>query len=355
VQKIENTDSSPDGAPLTGSEWIPRGKVDAVLMSKKGSSNEVAFLYLALVRTAGINARPVRIASRSIRIFSAQFMDNIQLDSVLVGLQLDGKETLVDPGTKMAPFATLHWAHAGAGGVAMGANNKTETIVTPFQKNTDNSTLHVGTVNVTPQGAITGSLKIAFIGQKAIELRQLAVKSGVEAVSSEINAMLAQQVPSGVKASVDHMVYLDDPNRQLLAVIPVSGSLSKNASGRIDLPRNFFEAQEKNPFPIESPRELPVDMRYPAQEQEQITYVLPAGYALEGTSQDTNLKWEENAAYQSRAKVDGNSIIGARILARGFTLLDPKDYVQLHDFYQKVISADQQPLVLTAAQASKVQ
>jgi hypothetical protein len=355
VQKIENTDSSPDGAPMTGSEWIPRGKVDAVLMSKKGSSNEVAFLYLALVRTAGINARPVRIASRSIRIFSAQFMDNIQLDSVLVGLQLDGKETLVDPGTKMAPFATLHWAHAGAGGVAMGANNKTETIVTPFQKNTDNSTLHVGTVNVTPQGAITGSLKIAFIGQKAIELRQLAVKSGVEAVSSEINAMLAQQVPSGVKASVDHMVYLDDPNRQLLAVIPVSGSLSKNASGRIDLPRNFFEAQEKNPFPIESPRELPVDMRYPAQEQEQITYVLPAGYALEGTSQDTNLKWEENAAYQSRAKVDGNSIIGARILARGFTLLDPKDYVQLHDFYQKVISADQQPLVLTAAQASKVQ
>ena len=80
-----------------------------------------------------------------------------------------------------------------------------------------------------------------------------------------------------------------------------------------------------------------------------------AGYALEGTPQDTNLKWEENAAYQSRAKVDGNSIIGAHILARGFTLLDPKDYVQLHDFYQKVISADQQPLVLTAAQASKVQ
>jgi hypothetical protein len=355
VQKIENTDSSPDGAPLTGSEWIPRGKVETVLLSKKGSSNQIAFVYLALMRTAGISARPVRIASRSIRIFSAQFMDNVQLDSVLVGMQLEGKETLVDPGTKMAPFATLHWAHAGAGGVAMGAGNKAETIVTPFQKNTDNSTLHVGTLNVTAQGAVTGSLKIGFIGQKAIELRQLAIKSGVEAVSSEINAMLVQQVPAGVKASVDHMVYLDDPNRQLLAVIPVSGSLSKNVSGRIELPRNFFEAQEKNPFPAESPRELPVDMRYPAQEQEQITYVLPAGYALEGTPQDTNLKWEENAAYQSRAKVDGNSIIGARILARGFTLLDPKDYVQLHDFYQKVISADQQPLVLTAAQASKVQ
>jgi hypothetical protein len=355
VQKIENTDSSPDGAPLTGSEWIPRGKVETVLLSKKGSSNQIAFLYLALMRTAGISARPVRIASRSIRIFSAQFMDNVQLDSVLVGMELEGKVTLVDPGTKMAPFAILHWAHAGAGGVAMGAGNKAETIVTPFQKNTDNSTLHVGTLNVTPQGDVTGSLKIGFVGQKAIELRQLAIKSGVEAVRSEINVMLAQQMPAGIKASVDHMVYLDDPSKQLLAVIPVSGSLSKNANGRIELPRNFFEAQEKNPFPEENPRELPVDMRYPAQEQEQITYVLPAGYALEGTPQDTNLRWEENAAYQSRIKVEGSSITGARILARGFTLLEPKDYMQLHDFYQKVITADQQPLVLRAAQASKVQ
>jgi Transglutaminase-like superfamily len=355
VQKIENTDSSLDGAPLTGSEWIPRGKVESVLLSKKGSSNEIAFLYLALMRTAGINARPMRIASRSLRIFSAQFMDNIQLDTVLVGLRFDGNETLVDPGTKMAPFATLHWAHAGAGGVAMSANNKAEIIVTPLQKNTDNSTLHVGTLNVSPQGALSGSLKIAFIGQKAIELRQLGVKSGVDAVRSEINTMIAQQVPAGVAASVDRIVYLDDPGKQLLAVIPVSGSLSKNASGRIELPRNFFEAQEKNPFPAENPRELPVDIRYPAQEQEQITYMVPPGYALEGTPQDANLKWEDNAAYQLRTKVEGSSITDARILARGFTLLESKDYAQLHDFYQKVVTADRQPLVLGAAQASKGQ
>jgi transglutaminase-like putative cysteine protease len=355
VQKIENTDSSPDGAPLTGSEWIPRGKVETVLLNKKGSSNQIAFLYLALMRTAGVSARPVRVASRSLRIFSAQFMDNIQLDTVLVGLQLDGKETLVDPGTKMAPFATLHWAHAGAGGVSMSSGNKAEIIVTPLQKNTDNGTLHVGTLNLTPQGAVSGSLKIAFIGQKAIEFRQLGIKSGADAVKSEIATMLAQQVPAGIHASVDHLVYLDDSSKQLLAVIPVSGSLSKNAGGRIELPRNFFEAQEKNPFPAESARELPVDMRYPAQEQEQITYVLPSGYALEGTPQDANLKWEENAAYQNRTKIEGNSITGSRILARGFTLLDPKDYPQLHDFYQKVVTADQQPLVLSAAQASKSQ
>ena len=91
VQKIENTDFNSDGAPLSGSEWIPRGKVESVLLAKKGSSNEIAFFYLALMRTAGIQARPERIASRSIRVFSAQYMSNIQLDTVLIELNIDGK------------------------------------------------------------------------------------------------------------------------------------------------------------------------------------------------------------------------------------------------------------------------
>ena len=355
VQKIENTDSNPDGAPLTGSEFIPRGKVDAVLLNKKGSSNQIAYLYLSLLRAAGINARPERIASRSLRVFSAQFMDNIQLDTVLVALKIDGKDIVVDPGTRTAPFETLHWAHAGAGGVAMDANNKAEIIVTPLQKNTDNSTLHIGSLDVSPQGVASGSLKIAFTGQRAIELRQLGLRSGADAVKAEVNQMIAQGVPAGIQASVDHLAYLDDPSKQLLAVISVSGSFAKNAKGRIALPRMFFEAQEKNPFPEQNTRELPIDMRYPAQEQEQITYVLPTGFSLDGTPQDANLKWQENAAYQLRTNVEGNSVTDARILARGFTLLDPKEYEALRGFYQKVIAADQQPLVLSPSQASRSQ
>lgn len=354
VQKIENTDSSPDGAPLTGSEFVPKGKVDSVLQNKRGSSNQIAFLYLALVRAAGVTARPERIASRSLRIFSAQYMDNSQLDTVLVSLKIDGKEIVVDPGTRMAPFETLHWAHAGAGGVAMDANNKAETIVTPLQKNTDNSTLHVGTLTVSPQGGVSGSLKIAFIGQRAIELRQLALKSGSNAVKAEIEQMVAQRIPPGIQAPVDHLAYLDDSSRQLLAVIPVSGSFDKNAKGQIVLPRMFFEAREKNPFP-DGPRQLPIDMQYPEQEQEQITYVLPAGFSLDGTPQDANVKWQENAAYQLRTRVEGSSVTDARVLARGFTLLDPRDYDGLRDFYQKVVAGDEQPLVLSAAQASRLE
>ena len=38
----------------------------------------------------------------------------------------------------------------------------------------------------------------------------------------------------------------------------------------------------------------------------------------------------------------------ARILARGFTLLDPSEYGKLRDFYDKVATTDRQQVVLTA-------
>jgi hypothetical protein len=269
----------------------------------------------------------------------------------VIVLNLDGKDITLDPGTKMAPFQTLHWAHAAAPGLALN-NGKVDTIITPEQKVTDNLVLHVGSVAITPQGGVSGTVKVAFVGQQAIRLRQMAL-GNADATKGEIERMIAQQVPSGVEARVDRVTFMDDPTRQLVAVVNLSGSLGAPAGGRIVLPRNFFSTRESNPYPEDDARTNPVDVHYPAEEQDQITYILPAGFTVEGKPEDAVLKWESNAAYEQKAKVAANSFTSTRVLARGFTLLEPKDYSGLRDFYQKVVTADQQQVVLApAAQAA---
>jgi hypothetical protein len=171
-------------------------------------------------------------------------------------------------------------------------------------------------------------------------------------VKDEINRWLAREVPSGIVAKVDRVVNLNDSSKQLLAIVPVSGMLATHTGSGLALPRLFFESQETNPFPAEESRTLPVDVRYPSQDQEQITYVLPAGFELEGTPQDTVMKWEQNAAYQLKSKVAPGSVTSARLMARGFTLLEPQEYNPLRDFYQKVVAADQQMLLLTAGKSA---
>ena len=65
---------------------------------------------------------------------------------------------------------------------------------------------------------------------------------------ASVDQLLASSAPAGVSAKVDHIAYLDDPSRQLLAVVNVSGSLAAS-NGHIELPRAFFESSEANPFP----------------------------------------------------------------------------------------------------------
>ena len=352
VQKLENTDLLGKDSTAFENDTVPKGSVDEVLQRKSGNSKEIAMLYLALVRAAGLSARPERIASRDYQIFSSAFMSTDQLDSILVGVTIDGKEIVLDPGEKAAPFQTLRWSHAGAGGVAFSPNGKIEIVVTPLQLNTDNTAIRVGTLTVGPGGELAGNLKVGFIGQQAMELRQLAIKAGPEAAKARVDELLAREVPEGIAAKVDHFSGLDNPNQQLVALVPINGALASHDPNRITLPRLFFQSKAVNPFPAEASRVLPVDMQFAAQEQEQITYNFPAGHTLETTPQDTKFALEEDAVYQLRSKVTPNSITTARILSRGFTLLDARQYDQLRDFYQKVLTADRQQIVLVAAKTT---
>jgi transglutaminase-like putative cysteine protease len=351
VQRLNNTDIA-GGSPSIVTDEVPQGSVEKVLERKSGNGEQIALLYLSLARAAGLNARPVRIASRNRSIFDSEFLNTDQLDAVVIGVTINGKEIVLDPGVKMAPFQTLYWPRAGAGGVAMAANSKVETIVTPLQDNQDNTVVRVGSLNISPQGTVSGTLKVGFVGQQALQLRQMALRTDSDSVKRTLEGMIVAQLPDGVEAHIDYLSGLDDPNKQLVAVVPVTGSIGNRTGSHLILPRLFFDSKETDPFPAETSRSLPVDLHYPAQEQEQVTYVFPAGFALEETPEDASMRWGENAAYQLRSKASANSITSARILARGFTLLDPSEYGRLRDFYDKVAHADRQQIALTGPAAA---
>jgi len=212
--------------------------------------------------------------------------------------------------------------------------------------------VRVGKLTVNPDGTAAGTLKVGFTGQEALHWRQLALRIDGTNLNQQMERLLQQQAPDGVQLHLDRIAAIDDSSKQLVAVVTVSGSLAQHAGSHLVLPRLFFDSKTADPFPSEDARALPVDVHYPSQEQEQITYALPAGYSLEGAPPDANVKWENNAAYQVRSKVDPGSILTARLLARGFTMLDAKDYGALRNFYEQVVVADRQQIVLTAAKAT---
>ena len=66
-----------------------------------------------------------------------------------------------------------------------------------------------------------------------------------------------------------------------------------------------------------------------------------------------DVSWPQYAMLKVHSATVEGGLEVTRVLAYNYTLVDSKEYGELHDFYQKVATADQQQIVLTRAPAAK--
>jgi hypothetical protein len=188
-------------------------------------------------------------------------------------------------------------------------------------------------------------------GEEALHWRQLSLRNDEDEVKKQFNEWMRELVPDGVQAELDHFLSVEDPNSQLLAIVKVSGSLGTATGKRFFLPGLFFESHGKHPFVAEDKRTIAVDVKYPLIYKDDVTYHLPDGLAVESSPQLIELTWPQHAEMKVKASPVAGGVEVGRILAYNYTVLDAKEYSRLHEFYQKVATADQQQLVLTKAAA----
>jgi hypothetical protein len=323
-----------------------------VWSQKSGNSRDITLLYLAMLRAAGLTAYDVRVIPRNRGIFSPGYMRFNQLTDDLVLLNAGGKNLLLDPGEKMCPFQTVSWQHSGATGVRQSPDERF-SVTTPFQDFKSNTLLRLAAVAVDEHNAMNGVFRFVMTGQEALRWRQTALRNDLDEVKKQFDKELESLVPEGVEAHVDSFQALDDPDANLVAIIKAHGALGSATSKRLMLPGFFFETRGHQPFVNQEKRQYAVDMHYGEQVTDQITYVLPPGFAMEGAPQDAEIPWAGHADFVTKTVPAAGKITIARQLTRVFTLAKPEEYQDLRGFYQKVAAADQQQLVLTKSAAPK--
>lgn len=354
VQALDNTDySRARGKAELKQLGIREAKrAEDTWAQKSGSSNDIALLYLAMLRAAGLTAYDMKVADRENKVFTPGYLNFDQLDDDIVVVNLNGKEIVLDPGEKMCPFQTVSWRHSGAGGIRESADGRA-AVVTPMQAYNANTLTRAGDLTFDDRGEVKADFRFVMTGQEALNWRQTALRNDDDEVKKRFDRWLQSMMPAGVDAHVDHFVGLDDPDVNLVAVIKATGTLGAATSKRLLLPGFFFETHSRHPFIDQAQRQEPVDMHYGEQTIDQVTYHLPAGMAVEGGPQDSKIPWEQHAVLVLKTKVNGNDVTIVRQLARAFTIAKPEEYQNLRDFYQKVAAADQQQLVLTASSGGK--
>lgn len=352
VQKLDNTDFSrtKSEAERKREKLKEVHKAEDIWKDQSGNADEIALLFIALARSADLKVWPVQIVNRDRAMFDGRYLSTRQLDDYLADVIIDGKNVYLDPGQKMCPYGSLHWKHALASGFQLGDKDPVITPAISFKA----AIVHrVADLAVSSTGDVKGTARYSMTGPDALHWRQLALENDQDEVKKRFNEAMRDDFPEGVQAEFDHFVGLDDPSVNLVGVVNVSGSLGSVTGKHFFLPGLFFESRGKHPFVASDKRATPIDVHYAKLEQDDVTYHLPPGFSVESALQPVSRAWPDHALLKISSSLSGSDVKITRSLAYVFTLLDPKEYPNLHDFYQKVAAADQQQLVLTAATAGK--
>ncbi len=313
---------------------------------RRGSANDIAALYLALARAAGLNVDGLQVVDRDKRIFDAGYLSLHQFDALLVVLHIDGKDIYLDPGEKLCPFGQVHWSHTLAGGIQESAK---APVYTPPNSIKEAITAHAADLTLDGQGAITGTVKMVMNGPAALHWRQLNLTASLEEVKKQLNESLRNLLPQGVTGEVDTIQGLETSVGYLSVSTKVSGQLGSSTGKRLQLPGFFFSTNTHRQFVSEEKREAAVDLHYGEQVIDDAIYHLPAGFTVESAPQPVQLPWPEHATLVVKTVTGAGTIDIRHTFATFIPLIEAKEYPALHDYYQKVAATDQQQLVLIKA------
>ena len=163
VMKLDNTDFTREksNAERKSEKLKQIRNAEDVWTQKGGSSNDIALLYVALARAAGLHIFPMQVVDRNRAIFDANYLTFNQLDDYIAVLVLNGKDVYVDPGQKMCPFGLLHWKHTYASGIRL-SDNGPNGGTTPGAPYTTSTIQRAADLTIDASGDVKGTARFAM-------------------------------------------------------------------------------------------------------------------------------------------------------------------------------------------------
>jgi hypothetical protein len=345
VMKVDNRDY----APMSGGSSKVRLNKDAsgVWKQQSGTGDEIALLFVALARAAGLKAWPMQVVNRNRAEYEPTYLSTDQFDDYIAIVQIDGKDVYLDPGQKMCAFGALNWKHEIAKGFRM-SDKGVSIEETPAGPPKAAGIERIADVTIDDHGAVSGTGRFVLSGQEALYWRQLAMLEDPGELSKDFSEYVGASLPDGVNGTLDKFDGLTAYESDLVATFKLSGVLGSFTGKRLILPGLLFEARGRHPF-VEETREVPVDLHYATRENDEVTYHLPSGMSLDSMPKDPQIEWTSRIKLSMKVTQADTTVTIKRTFDRASALVDPSLYSTLRYIYQRISTADQQQIVMSRA------
>jgi hypothetical protein len=319
--------------------------VEEVLRKGSGYSHEINRAFVAIARAAGFDADAVRVATRDDFFFSDKLPDSSQMDAEVAMVTVDGKPMHLDPGTPLAPFSVVSWEKTNVPGIHVTKGAKPAWKDTPAAPAAQAAIRRNADLKLNGDN-LEGTIAVTFGGQEAL-IRRLQTITDDDAARKKAReeeikgwfpdgATLTETSVAGDKTSDDALVVTYD------VVLP---NVVSRAGSRVIVPLSIFRSNAKNPF---APTDRTHAIYYPYQNQQEdvVKLTLPENLTVATLPKPLTLNGGV-ISYTADATREGNVITYKRGANVSAMFVPVTSYGALRRFYGDVLTADQQPLVLT--------
>jgi hypothetical protein len=295
------------------------------------STNEINYLFVALLRAAGFNATITQLASRSHSILDPQVPDATQLNATVVVVRVGDKDLFLDPATRFCPYGLLPWEETGVHALQLG-DVFNDFFRIPGRGSETAITKRTATVKLLPDGTLEGAVNVTYHGQEALRKR-LSLYDEDEggrrkALEEEIRQWLPASAIVEIKKDEPWESSEEDLRVESSFTVPEFATLSGR---RLMFPLALFQSNETNPFKSDK-RAYPIYFDYAYQTEDDIQWTFPEGFQPEALPK--SYTYQNNFFhYQSRftpeLKFKRSAQLEGFIFERGMYTLIKRCYEQM--------------------------
>jgi Domain of Unknown Function with PDB structure (DUF3857)/Transglutaminase-like superfamily len=351
VMKLENTDYT---RLHSSAEDKSQGlkdvhNTDDVWTRKRGSGDQLADLFVAMARAAGFKAYAMVVTNRDRSIFLKEFPSTSQLDDDIAIVNVGGKETYFDPGTRYCEYGHLAWKHDMSGGMRQ-TEGGAEIAGTPGESYPFSHTSRLADLNMDEHGVVSGTVTMDYRGSPALRWRQRALTGDMTSLQRELHDNMERMLPAGMDIKLDHIENVDNYSKSLKVAYTVKGPIGSATGKRLLLPGDIFMANAKAIFPHEK-RETSVYFDYASFTQDAMRITFPSGFALESMPAQADIPFQKTAIYKISGQTTPTSVTVRRDYAMGDIVVPAEQYKDLREFYSKFETKDQENVILKLSAA----
>jgi transglutaminase-like putative cysteine protease len=349
VMKLDNTSfNRAHGAAEEKSEGLGEVKsTDDIWERKRGSDGQIAQLFVAMARAAGLQAYVMSVTDRDHNVFVPNYLSFSQLEDTIAIVVIDGKDQFFDPGQRYCPYRHLAWKHTVTGGLRQ-IDNGSALVDTPAEPYTASRIQRVADLKMDEHGEVTGDVKMAWTGAPALIWRQRYLRGDATSLNNDLRTSMEHLMPSGMEVKVTSIDNLEDYEKPLSVSYNVKGAIASSTGKRLILPGDIFETNSKPTFP-HAKREEPVVYDYPHSVLDAVRVTFPASLGLESLPAGEQFPLQKFAVYVLKTETTPTSYLVRREFDLSNIFYKTEEYPDLRAFYNKFETKDQEPVVLKAA------